>query len=117
MQLPKAALWYKYVSLVLPYFFPTSESEANSERFADASPSRKESVARAQNLLTSHTSLELRLMDYSCLRCGRLFSNDKFVHPFRFSEARCQRALPMAFAAYKEGLQPHYLEGYHNAKV
>ena len=23
----------------------------------------------------------------------------------------------MAFAAYKEGLQPHYLEGYHNAKV
>ena len=61
-QLPKAALWYKYVSIVLPYFFPTSESEANSERFADASPSRKESVARAQNLLSSHTSLELRLI-------------------------------------------------------
>ena len=39
------------------------------------------------------------------------------MNSFRFSEARCQRALPMAFAAYKEGLQPHYLEGYHNAKV
>ena len=63
LQLPKAALWYKYVSLVLPYFFPTSDAEANSDRFADASPSRKESVARAQNLLSSHTSLELRLID------------------------------------------------------
>ncbi len=25
--------------------------------------------------------------------------------------------MPLAFAAYKEGLQPHYLEEYHNAKV
>ena len=36
---------------------------------------------------------------------------------FRFSKARCAKALPVAIAAYKEGLQSHYLEEYHNAKV
>ena len=35
----------------------------------------------------------------------------------RFSEARCSKALPLAFAAYKEGLQSHYLAEVHNAKV
>lgn len=35
----------------------------------------------------------------------------------KFSEARCAKALPMAFAAYKEGLQSHYLAEVHNAKV
>ena len=35
----------------------------------------------------------------------------------RFSDARCAKALPMAFSAYKEGLQSHYLQEVHNAKV
>ena len=35
----------------------------------------------------------------------------------RFSEARCAKSLPMAFAAYKEGLQSHYLAEVHNAKL
>ena len=88
------------MSLVVPYFFPPPPAAAgddggpSSGSFAESSLSRKDSVKRAAGLLASHTSLELR-----------------------FSEARCQRALPMALAAYKEGLQPHYLEGYHNAKV
>ena len=88
------------MSLVVPFFFPPAPAAADeasgppSGSFAESSLSRREAVKRAAALLASHTSLELR-----------------------FSEARCQRALPMALAAYKEGLQPHYLEGYHNAKV
>ena len=35
----------------------------------------------------------------------------------RFSEARCAKALPTAFAAYKEGLQSHYLAEIHSSKV
>ena len=35
----------------------------------------------------------------------------------RFSEARCAKALPMAFASYKEGLQSHYLAEVHSSKV
>ena len=35
----------------------------------------------------------------------------------RFSDARCAKALPMAFSAYKEGLQSHYLQEVHNSKV
>ena len=35
----------------------------------------------------------------------------------RFSESRCAKALPMAFAAYKENLQSHYLAEVHNAKM
>ncbi len=34
----------------------------------------------------------------------------------KFSEIRCQKALPQAFAAYKDGLQEHYTEDLHNAK-
>ena len=30
---------------------------------------------------------------------------------------RCAKSLPMAFAAYKEGLQSHYLAEVHNAKL
>jgi hypothetical protein len=35
----------------------------------------------------------------------------------RFSEARCAKALPQAFVAYKEGLQSHYLAEVHSVKV
>ncbi len=35
----------------------------------------------------------------------------------RFSEARCAKALPIALNSYKDGLQSHYLEEYHNSKV
>ena len=35
----------------------------------------------------------------------------------RFSEMRCQKALPLAVQAYQEGLQGHYVEEIHNAKV
>ena len=35
----------------------------------------------------------------------------------RFSEARCAKALPTAFAAYKDGLQSHYLAEIHSSKV
>ena len=35
----------------------------------------------------------------------------------RFSDSRCAKALPMAFAAYQENLQSHYLAEVHNAKM
>lgn len=35
----------------------------------------------------------------------------------QFSEARCAKALPLAIASYKEGLQSHYLQAYHSSKV
>lgn len=35
----------------------------------------------------------------------------------RFSESRCAKALPLAFAAYKDGLQSHYLAEIHETKV
>lgn len=35
----------------------------------------------------------------------------------RFSETQCGKALPLAFAAYQEGLQSHYLAEVHNAKL
>ena len=35
----------------------------------------------------------------------------------KFSENRCSKALPQAFAVYKDGNQAHYSEEYHNAKV
>lgn len=44
-----------------------------------------------------------------------------FIHGLfftdRFSEFRCNKALPLALAAYKEGLPSHYREEYHKAKV
>lgn len=51
-------------------------------------------IGRVEQILTNHTDIDVR-----------------------FSEARCAKALPLAFSAYKEGLQSHYLAEVHNTKV
>ena len=45
------------------------------------------------------------------------FFNNAFNAPIRFSEARCKKVLPLAFAAYQEGLPTHYTKAYHEGRV
>ncbi|CAB3373921.1 Hypothetical predicted protein [Cloeon dipterum] len=45
-----------------------------------------------------------------------LLSNS-FNVSIRFSEARCKKVLPMAFAAYQEGLPTHYTKAYHEGRL
>ncbi|XP_063224663.1 nonsense-mediated mRNA decay factor SMG8 isoform X2 [Bacillus rossius redtenbacheri] len=42
---------------------------------------------------------------------------DKLGTDMRFSEARCGKVLPVALAAYQEGLPPHYMRSYHERKL
>ena len=53
-----------------------------------------ETMCKVRQILTNHIDVDLR-----------------------FSENRCSKSLPLAFAAYKEGLQSHYLAEVHNAKL
>jgi len=45
------------------------------------------------------------------------FFNTSFNASIRFSEARCKKVLPLAFAAYQEGLPTHYTKAYHEGRV
>ncbi|XP_059470994.1 nonsense-mediated mRNA decay factor SMG8 isoform X2 [Neocloeon triangulifer] len=40
-----------------------------------------------------------------------------FNASIRFSEARCKKVLPLAFASYQEGLPTHYTQAYHDGRL
>ena len=92
LQLPTPEQWFVAASVMSPVYFgpsPTSKLGQLDEAISNAN-----SFVRGNGILTNGTSIENR-----------------------FSESRCAKALPIAMAAYKEGLPQHYLQEFHNAKV
>lgn len=89
-ELPSAWQWYYGASCIFRLFGSSNDKLGSTDEYVSSTTG----FIRANSLLASKTSIENR-----------------------FSESRCAKALPNAVAAYKEGLQPHYLYDYHQAKL
>ena len=89
-ELPSSHQWYYGASCIFKLFGSSLDKLGSSDDVSSATPG----FVRANSILGTKTSFENR-----------------------FSESRCAKALPNAISAYKEGLQPHYLQDYHQAKL